>query len=275
MKHDILFPSGAPPGAGSVLSGIRKSWAWVFRQARGALLPVLFAGLSTAAQTPHLTFATCEFPPYYSAGMPGAGPISEIITEAYNRMGYRVEIQFYPWARALALGEHGAVDGLVGVWHSKERERWFLFSNPLPGNEIILMKVKGKGPERFTTMEALKPFRIGTVRGYANPPGFDTAGLQVEEVTDDLQNLRKLYHHRIDLVLIDKGVGRYLVSQKMPEAAASFEELDPALEYKHLYLVIPKKVKNASQLLETFNQGLALLTKEGTVKTILARHGLK
>jgi polar amino acid transport system substrate-binding protein len=226
------------------------------------------------AQTRHLIFATCEFPPYYGAQLPQQGPISEIISEAFKLVGYTAEIRFLPWARALDLGRQGVVDGLTGIWYSKEREQWFLFSNPLPGNEIILLKRKGDPPERFTNLEALKGFTIGTVRGYVNPEGFDAAGLKVEAVTEDVQNLLKLRSHHLDLVLIDKGVARWLIHQKMDQASDLFEELTPALVSNSQYLAISKTTKDAKQLVDAFNQGLTLLTKQGSLKRILSKHGL-
>jgi polar amino acid transport system substrate-binding protein len=235
---------------------------------------IVWSGLRVDAQSRRLVFASTEFPPYYAQDLPQYGPISEIVTAACEHMGYTVEFRFYPWARALSLGELGTVDGLSGIWISKERERSFLFSNPLPGNTIILMKRAGSGPSRFTSLESLGSLRIGTVRGYVNPAGFDEAALNVEAVTEDLQNLKKLQAHRLDLVLIDREVGRHLIQRKLPEAMNAFEELTPPLEYKNLYLAIPRQNPAAAEIVEAFNRGLEWITRQGQLKAILAKHGM-
>ena len=63
--------------------------------------------------------------------------------------------------------------------------------------------------------------KIGTVRGYANPPSFLAANLDSEEEGDDFANLRKLEAGRIDLVLIDRSVAEYLIADRMPAMAIS------------------------------------------------------
>ena len=50
--------------------------------------------------------------------------------------------------------------------------------------------------------------------------------------------------------------------------------LTPALENNNLYLAVSKTDKNARHILDTFNRGLALLAKQGSLKRILSKHGL-
>ncbi|WP_158228920.1 substrate-binding periplasmic protein [Chitinimonas sp. BJB300] len=157
-----------------------------------------------------LQFVTTEYPPYTTTNMPNGGVITAIATEAFKRSGYNINVTILPWARALREGTEGRVDGIVAIWHSKEREQWFIYSNPIAPNQIGFYK-RVDSSISYKKLSDLKPYTIGTVRGYANPPAFDEAKLNVVDAVDDETNLRKLGAKRLDLVLIDKGVAQYLI----------------------------------------------------------------
>ena len=166
----------------------------------------------------------------------------------------------------------GKYDGLFTVWYRKEREQWFVFSRPLPANKVGFFKRSDK-KILFNTYKDLKQYRIGVVRGYAKPPGFDEANLITSEVTSDELNLRKLYKDRIDLALTDRITGMHIINQKIPEAAQVLEWMEPSLHIEIQHLVISKKSKNYQQKLQDFNRGLEQLENDGTLKAILKAHG--
>ena len=69
-----------------------------------------------------------EYPPFFSKKLENYGAVSEIITKAFEKSGYKVSIEFRPWARALDQTTKGAADGMFALWHNAEREKIFLFS---------------------------------------------------------------------------------------------------------------------------------------------------
>ncbi|OGR10972.1 MAG: hypothetical protein A2277_14215 [Desulfobacterales bacterium RIFOXYA12_FULL_46_15] len=225
------------------------------------------------AEAQKITLVSSEYPPYFGVKLANYGGLGEIIVAAFQRVGYEVTIKFYPWARAIQMTKDGDCDGMFALWFTQEREQWFVFSDPLPANEIGFYK-RTADPIHFTTLEELKPYRIGTVRGYANPSAFEQATyLQKEEVTQDLQNLKKLVANHIDLALIDKGLAAYLLTTALPEARDTVEWLEPALEIMPQYVVMSKQVAAYQQKIEDFNRGLAQITQDGLVENIRAKHG--
>lgn len=225
------------------------------------------------AETQKIILVSSEYPPYFGKQLANYGGLSEIIVEAYRRVDYEVDIQFYPWVRAIRMATDGDCDGMFALWHTQEREQWAAFSDPLPSNELGFYKRKAD-QIHFTTFDELKPYRIGTVRGYANPPAFEQATyLQKVEVTKDIQNLKKLANHRIDLVLIDKGLAAYLLETALPEYQETLDWLEPALEITPQYLVISKQTRDYQRKLDDFNRGLAQLIQEGLVDKIRTKHG--
>ena len=216
--------------------------------------------------------AATEWPPFYGKELKGHGFITEIIATAFERSGYTIEVMFLPWKRALEKSREGAFDGLFTVWYREEREEWFVFSEPLPANEVGFYK-RTADDISFATYDDLRPYRIGVVRGYANPPGFDEAGLNTSVVVDDETNFRKLEKGRIDLVLSDRLVGQYIINTYLAGSDGSFEWLTPALKIDPQHLVFSKQVEGYEQMLKDFNAGLAAIDADGTLAAIMKRHG--
>ncbi len=220
-----------------------------------------------------LEIATTEYPPYYGKDLENGGFMTEIVVEVLKRAGYDAEIKFLPWKRALEGTKAGKYDGLYTVWYRKEREEWFVYSNPIPpANEIGFYKRKDKDIS-FKTNEDLKPYTIGVTRGYALPPGFDQASLKISRVKDDEVSLRKLHKGRVDMVLTDKILGKFIIDTKIPEAVPGLVWLDPPVLVEFQHLVFSKKVGDFAMKLADFNRGLAEIEADGTLNAIIARHG--
>jgi polar amino acid transport system substrate-binding protein len=210
-----------------------------------------------------LVLAATEYPPYYSETLPRGGPVTELTVAALRHAGHEVEVRFLPWARALRLGQQGEVDGLVGVWHSPEREAAFVFSKPVVSNRIVLCRKGSRGPARFTGFAALRPYTVGVVRGYADPPELAAAKVHTEAVNDDLQNLRKLMVGHIDLVLIDSRVAHHLARKHLPGQAAELKCLQPAVQEHPQYLVVSRRAADADEIVAAFNERLQGLRDSG------------
>ncbi len=228
--------------------------------------------LAATAGERKLEIAATEFPPYYGKDLDGKGFFSEIVREAFRRSGHEAEIKFLPWKRAFEGAKQGKYDALYSVWHRPEREEWFVFSDPLPANELGFFQHKDSKIS-FSDYDALKPYTIGVVRGYASPPGFDDAGLKTSLAVDDEQNLRKLHKQRVDLVLVDRIVATHIIQSQIPEALAVLEWLDPPAHVDIQYLVASLQVSDHAEIVARFNAGLAEMTADGTLQTIMAKNG--
>ncbi|ABC31084.1 ABC-type amino acid transport/signal transduction systems, periplasmic component/domain [Hahella chejuensis KCTC 2396] len=223
------------------------------------------------AEERQVILAATEYPPYYGEHLESKGFITEIIFTAFQRVGYDVEVKFLPWKRAYGMAQAGDYDGVYTGWFRKSREQWFEFSDPLPANELGFYALKERNIS-YVALNDLQPYKIGVVRGYVNPPEFEQARLNTIEVTEDRQNVLSLSRGWIDLVLIDKFMGQYIINTEFPDSAHKFIWLDPPIKVENQYLMFSRKAKNFLKTSQDFNHGLKQLAQEGKIDAIIAKH---
>lgn len=259
---------------------MRELPALTIDPARRALIIAGTAGVSlapalalsaTESGNEALRLVATEFPPYTSASLPNGGTACAITRAALERAGLSMVLQFRPWARALAELQAGHWDGIIGAWHSVEREAFLSFPHPLGITNRIGFMARAGTAITVGDLNQLGGLKIGVVRDYANPPAFEQARLQRDEAVDDLTNLRKLLAGRIDLALIDKGVGFHLLQTLMPEALKAVAWLEPALSEVPLYTALSRRDPAVVARLAAFNKGLTELQTTGELARLLKK----
>lgn len=240
-----------------------------------ASLIFLFLSFTALSANKEIHLAYGEYPPYYGKALDNNGPISEIIVEAYKRVGYRVKLHFISsWARRMKETREGNYDGIYSGWFREERKQWFVFSDPLPANELGFYKRK-KDNITFNKLDDLKPYSIGVILGYKNAEKFERAQLKTEAVEKESQNIGKLLLNRIDLALIDKGVGRHILNTKYADQSHLIEWMSPPIEVANQHLMISKKTDEFQKKIDDFNIGLNILKERNLVEKIMIKHGFK
>jgi ABC-type amino acid transport substrate-binding protein len=226
--------------------------------------------------------ATTEWPPYISEELPQYGYVYQLATRVFEHAGYRVEIDFLPWARALKMTEDGQYDGLFPEYYSTDRLSMIAFSEPFPGGPVGLYKRRDRDisypvdPRKNQTLalKGLANYTFGVVRGYINTREFDTASfLQKSQAVDDEQNIRMLQAGRLDLIFIDKYVAEYLLKAHFPHFGNTLEFMNPPLEVKSLYIAFSKKKPNLNRTLEDFNRSLAKMQEDGSLSALFQEFG--
>ncbi|MEO6172301.1 MAG: transporter substrate-binding domain-containing protein [Arenimonas sp.] len=236
-----------------------------------------------ASSKPVVRLASLEWEPYIGTRMPDQGYAAALVRAAFADQGVKVEIEFYPWARALHLARTGEVDGLMPEYFDASREAEFQYSAAFPGGPLMLYKRRNDAIAFITdpvkkqdaALRALKAKRFGVVRGYLNTPVFDAATYLVkEEANDDATNLRKLVYGRIDLAVIDRRVAEHLIRTEYPDYARRIAPMEPALAENTLYIAFSRKAPRMRESLATFNRGLAAMRKDGRLEALYKRYML-
>ena len=220
-----------------------------------------------------IVLTTLDWEPYIGQKLENNGYVAEIVKEAFNRSGYDLELQYYPWARTVMLANKGRVDGYFPEYYSENLKKHSLISEKIPGGPVGFFKKKGSDIE-FKSLESLKPYRIGVVRGYTNEEKFDDADfLKKELVKSDDLNIKKLLKGRIDLFVGDKFVGFYTQRVNKLEKMGEMEFISPPLTVQDLYVCISQKTKDYKKKMKAFNDGLKSMNEDGTIDKILKKHG--
>lgn len=229
---------------------------------------------SVLAQDADVVLATLEYPPHLGEHLEGNGALIEITKAAFAHHDLSVEVLFLPWRRALDWADQGRIDGMIGVWYTKQRSKSFYYSDPIYPNQMVFYQGK-KAKVSFDSFKDLAEQNkiVGSVRGYAHVKGLEQSGVEIRYVNNDIQNFKLLERGRIDLVTVDKDYASYVL--RLPELANIADQLEPfnrVLEVKQQHLIISHKAKDAKTKLAAFNTGLKKMKQDGKIKAILQKY---
>ena len=212
--------------------------------------------------------------PHYGKGLKQGGYTVEIIREALKRVGYDLETVWLPWKRAQVEAARGDYDGLGASYYNKERANKFAYSDPIATTEVVFFK-RTEDDIKYSNLEDLKPYNIGTGFGYGYPEQFVKADyLKKVEAYELKTNITRLLHKRIDLIIGSRKAILFYLKQKYPDRINSLEILGNPLETLPLYVLFSKKKPDYKQKIEDFNRGLKMIKEDGTYQKIMKNHGL-
>ena len=221
-----------------------------------------------------VAMVTTPWEPFFSEHLPDGGVITEIAMTAFEREGHQASIAWYPWVRALKLVEYGSADVVMGAYYSQERSLNYLYSDPIDDIEIGLMARSELGVDHYQTLQDLKLYRIGAMRGWVYTEEFDNADfLDKRLIVNHVAAVRMLFANRIDLLAASVQVFKHEVSLLADKETVNSVVLKPLLGKKQLYMMFNKVDDRTAQLVDVFNRGLAKIRADGTFDKILSKHG--
>jgi polar amino acid transport system substrate-binding protein len=209
-------------------------------------------------------------PPFMYADESGnaAGLYPILLTEIFNRMGVALELQAVPWRRALLLGEQG-VAGVGGIYFNSERDKIYLYSEPLYFESISIYTRK-ENTFPFSSLDDLADKKIGVILGWSYGDEFDIArrdGLfTADPGPSDESNFNKLISGRIDCMLALAVSGDFM-SFRMG-IRDELVRLENPVAVNRTYLVFAKNA-GYDQLLTQFNQILVQMINDGSYERII------
>ncbi len=225
--------------------------------------------ISFAQAGEKVVLATLDWEPYIGRGLKDQGYVAVVVREAFKRSGIDVEIQFHQWSRVIGLAKKGRVDGYFPEYYADSIKTYARFSDPIPAGPLGFFKRTDTNID-FTSLEALKGYRIGIVKGYINSREFDMADyLDKHPVKDDLSNLKLLLAGRVDLVVADKYVGHHLVGLHMPDQIATIKFLPRILEQKDIFVCISTLIPKTDYFLNAFNSGFRQMKGDHSLDALL------
>lgn len=167
------------------------------------LLSLLSLAIPARAET--LQVVGSEFPPlmHEENGKPAGLSVELLQMMLQDMKEIDVEIRFYPVPRMLKMVEENRDTLTLSVTRNPEREPLFQWVGPICSRTNALFKLKSRSELQPTTLADVQPYKIGVGRGYAALKDLLNAGIpkeNIEEVTEDVQNIKKLFAQRVDFV---------------------------------------------------------------------------
>ena len=220
-----------------------------------------------------IRLANGEWPPYYSQSLEGYGVGSRIVTEAFALSGIRVDYEFYPWKRALALARSGTLDGVVGFDRNPERDRDFYFSDVVWTSRWVFFHLKTR-VFSWDSLGDLRGLPVGGTLGYMYTQDFLDAEraktITVFRAPSDYLGFKMLLGGNVFVFPQLREVGWYQLRTTFPaEDAARVTAHSRPLGMHEDYLLLSRKRPDAERLMLLFNEGLRALKASGRLDELL------
>ncbi len=223
-----------------------------------------------------------DFPPFeFEKDGKIVGVDTEIIEMVLKRLGYAPKIEMMPWKRVQIYAKRGILAGIYSLTKTKEREKFYYFSDPINSVRDVFFKLK-KNKIAWNTLDDLKNYKLGASSGYGYPEVFMKAlkskkfksvdmliGQSVEQ-----RHLKRLLLGRIDICICEISVCQYLIKQNSP-GFDSIDFIDKTIgEERYYYIGFSKKWPGAERIVKEFNVELSKFIAEGKRNAIFNKYGV-
>lgn len=230
-------------------------------------------GLSTA-KADTLMLTSLLWPPYSGQQLAEQGASIAVARAALKVMGHQLEVDFYPWSRAVKLASMPNSDYLGYFPEYYFETEKFVFSKSIGDGPLGLVEQKAH-PVSWNYVEDLNRYTLGVVKDYVNTQALDrmiSTGVQpTEAVTSDEHNIKKVAAGRIDAAVIDVNVLHYLLKQKPLQPLAEKLQINrQILANKQLYIAF-RNTEEGRRWRDIFDQGLAQIDVETIIGELLYR----
>lgn len=221
---------------------------------------LLLCSTAQAVEPRELKISVGDWPPYLSAELKHNGVVAHLISDLFADEGYRVTFQFLPWPRAYASAADGKFAASAIWMHKSERESDFHYSAPILDEQFVFFHLKSV-PFDWNSLYDLTGMTLGGGLEYSYGPKFDaflgTGKVQMERVSNDMQNFEKLLKERVVLYPQEINVGYAALRNNFSAADIAKITHHPKPLLNNLsYVLFPKQLAGSEELLERFNRRL-------------------
>lgn len=183
-----------------------------------------------------------------------------------------VEYKFYPWKRVLLkLAE--TTNSFTFLVRTEKREQEFKWVGPIYPRSPCLFKLSSRSDLHINTIEDVKPYTTGVIRGFAMESLLVNAGIEkahIQEVVTGEQNIKKLFAGRIDFVLDSPLPMAYGVKQAGHHADEVEQVLHLGDSKEHLYFGFNKDTDD--KIIQHLQKALETIKKEGRYDAIVKKY---
>ncbi len=231
--------------------------------------PVLSEPESASIQLPTQINLAAEdgWPPF--ADQYGKGVSHQLIQNAFNQVGIKVNSILVPHSRGVQMALDGNVDGVFNIAKLKQRQDTFIFGEqPLFISKSIFFQAKSKPIKASSPQQLTDKMRIGKIKGFYYGGNIDElTNIQFLEVSNQYQLINLLLTGKIDAALMYQEV-----AQKYIDQMGVGDEIEPAFDNQiiHVYLAFSRQQPYSQSLAKQLDLGLKKLIDNGTYQKIIS-----
>lgn len=230
---------------------------------------------SSWAQSKSVSIATLNFPPISDPALPECGFVGELFKAIFEPAGYTVNINVYPWARAFELSKLGqSVDGIFPSIHTRERETWFAFSEPMLTSQYVLITRKDTGITRYSSLEEFRDKVIGILHHGVTGSVIDEPRFKKEEGRTFAMNVRKLLGRRFDLITGEYMTIRHVIDTQFADRKQELVVIQPPIASIDFFLMVSRNAPGRNRIMEDCNRGLAAIKADGTLLRLKHKYAI-
>lgn len=204
----------------------------------------------------------------------------EIAQRALGSAGHTITYVSVPWARAIYGVRHGHYDGIVAA--GREETPDFVFPETSLGIARHTFFVKPDSSWKYSGIADLEQVTLGTIKDYSygqlwvayiRENRHDREKVQVATGEMPLvQNIEKLRKGRIDALIEDENVFRYVCAQygyanQFKNAGVAFEE--------NLFIAFSPNLSRAEKYAALLTREIRKMRENGELVEILERYSLE
>lgn len=244
--------------------------------ADAAAQPAAQAGASQAAVSlaaASLALVTGEdYPPFVDARQSGGGLAVQLVQRVVARMGGSLTLETAPWRRGYEETLRGRFDATFPYVKTPERERDFLYSDPLfTVRPVVFMPAERRFA--YTGPADLQGRRLCVGLGYAPPEVLQRmieAG-RLERVTAPSIAACPglLAAGRADFFVQDLRIGTAIIA-RVGLTQTILPVSEPPFATSEIHFIVPRRRPDAAALIARFNAALAQLRTSGEYDRLLA-----
>ncbi len=212
------------------------------------------------------------YPYYYRVDGKLVGPLPEVTIAVLSAIGYTVDYQETPWARAVDLVKRQKVDAITGIFYRQEREAFLHYPQHFPAESKLNLIVPSNSELKLDGNPlALEGHDIGAVHGWSY-------GL-----LNDSPEIGRIDFSTEEILVRNVALGRIDIAIGNPTSLLKFAKdlgvenririIDPPAESTPLYTAFTKKPGH-KDLAQQFSAALAKFKQTPEFREIMNRHGI-
>jgi polar amino acid transport system substrate-binding protein len=216
-----------------------------------------------------------DYKPYADSKLPDGGMTTELVKKALAEVKQDIKVDWLPWKRGLDETKDGKFAGTFPYLRTPEREKDFLYSDPIVKIQDFPFVKGGAKKFNFSKIETLAGSTICLPLGWAPTPKLvemiKTKSIKVESPKDLSTCVKMVATNRADYFITDEAQG--LATLKVSGLAVdSVVMTDVPLADTTLYLIAGKDQPGSKALLASFNKGMEAIRKNGIYAKVVKAH---